>query len=146
MKTMITIAAMIGCAVATSGCTATHLVYAQNSVLGIDVSVGTEGTEKLTFGFDRDTFTIVPKAEDVGTDGTRETDAMSLASASYVHVDGLSTIEFNHFVATGHAAKHVAGSRRAIEDAESLVEPTTTTTTTSTTTTTEAGALSRAVR
>ena len=145
MKEKIIIVAILGCAVAISGCTATHLVYAQNSVLGVDVSVGTEGTEKLTFGFDRDTFTIVPKAEDVGADGTtRETDAMSLASASYVHVDGLSTIEFNHFVATGHAAKQVAASRRAIEDAEALVEPTTTTT--STTTTTEAGALSRAGR
>jgi hypothetical protein len=97
-------------------------------------------------GFDRDTFTIVPLAEEVvdKEGGKRAKDAMSLASTSYVKVDGLNEIIFNHFVATGKSAERVAASRRAIEDAEALVEPTTTTT--STTTTTEAGALSRAVR
>ena len=89
------------------GCSATHLVYTQETVLGIDLSVGVEGQQKLTIGFDRDTFSIVPKKE-----GGQ--DAMSVTAIGYVQADGLRDISFENFIATGDAAKSIAKSAEGL--------------------------------
>ncbi len=86
-----------------SGCHATHLVYVHNASLGIDVSASTEGTGRLAFGYDRDTFALVPRKDD-----TADGDAMSLAAVSCVYADGLNEVQFDHFIATGATAKNVA--------------------------------------
>ena len=91
-----------------SGCNATHLVYGHNTSLGVDVAVSTEGTGRLVFGYDRDTFAIVPrKGENL--------DAMTLTSFGCVYVDGLNEISFNHFVSTGEAAKTIAKSPKGLK-------------------------------
>ena len=87
------------------GCKATHLIYAHDTSLGVDVAVSTEGTGRLVFGYDRDTFVIVPRKGD-----NKDDDAMTLTSFGCVYVDGLEEISFNHFVSTGDAAKTIAKS------------------------------------
>ena len=92
------------------GCQATHLVYVHDASLGIDVSASTEGTGRIAFGYDRDTFALVPRA--VGQDTS---DAMSLTAVSCVYADGLNKIEFDHFVSTGEAAKAVAADAEGLK-------------------------------
>ncbi len=87
-----------------AGCQATHLLYVTDTVLGIDVAASAEGTGHLTFGYDRETFALVPRKEEA--DG--KFDAMSLAAVSCVYADGLQEVRFNHFVATGESAGFVA--------------------------------------
>ncbi len=93
-----------------SGCHATHLVYVHNASLGIDVSASTEGTGRLAFGYDRDTFALVPRKDD-----NTGADAMSLAAASCVYADGLNEVQFDHFIATGDTAKNVAMDADGLE-------------------------------
>lgn len=85
------------------GCQATHLLYVTDTVLGIDVAASAEGTGHLIFGYDRETFALVPRKEEAGG----KFDAMSLAAVSCVYVDGLQEVRFNHFVATGESATYV---------------------------------------
>ncbi|MBC8392404.1 MAG: hypothetical protein H8E17_07560 [Deltaproteobacteria bacterium] len=98
------------------GCEATHLVYVHNATLGVDVAVGTEGSAKVSIGYDRDTYSLVPRK------GKGE-DAMSVTSVSYIKVNGLDDVVFDHFISTGNAAKLLAKDpaglrtiRRAIFD------------------------------
>jgi len=90
------------------GCLATHLLYVSDTVLGIDVAASAEGTGHLIFGYDRETFALVPRKEDAQTDAKHRFDAMSLAAVSCVYADGLEAVRFNHFIATGQSAKYVA--------------------------------------
>lgn len=91
------------------GCQATHLLYVSDTVLGIDVAASAEGTGHLIFGYDRDTFALVPRKEEAQAEAQNDRfDAMSLAAVSCVYVDGLQEVRFNHFVATGDSAKYVA--------------------------------------
>lgn len=85
------------------GCQVTHLLYVNDTVLGIDVAASAEGTGHLVFGYDRETFALVPRKEEA--DG--KSDAMSLAAVSCVYADGLQEVRFNHFVATGQSAMFV---------------------------------------
>ena len=84
------------------GCPAKHLVYVHDTSIGIDVAASTEGTGRLMFGYDRNTFTIVPRKSDG--------EAMTLVSFGCVYAKGLSKVNFNHFVASGKAAKNIAQS------------------------------------
>lgn len=84
------------------GCTAKHLVYAHNTSIGIDVAASTEGTGRMMLGYDRDTFAIVPRKSDG--------EAMTLVSFGCVYAKGLNKVNFNHFVASGKAAKNIAKS------------------------------------
>ena len=85
---------------AAGGCN--HVAYVHDAVLGIDLTAGTEGTSKLVFGYDSETFALVPRTTHGGNFQTAE--AMSLVSVSNVDAQGLDDITFNHFVATGAAA------------------------------------------
>jgi hypothetical protein len=85
---------------ALSGCTE-HLVYVQDTVLGIDATISTEGTQKVNLGFARETFALVPKKE-------RDGEAMSAAAISRYEYEFLAAFNFNQFVATGAAAKQIA--------------------------------------
>ncbi len=87
------------------GCQATHLLYVSDTVLGIDVAASAEGTGHLIFGYDRETFALVPRKEKEEDDN--ESDAMSLSAVSCVYADGLQEVRFNHFVATGPSAMFV---------------------------------------
>lgn len=87
---------------ALTGCRPTHLAYVHNAVLGVDLGASpNEGQVKLAVGYDRKTFAIVPRKGD-------DQDAMSVTAASRVHVQGLSTNEFSHIVATGAPAVRLA--------------------------------------
>lgn len=83
-----------------SGCmTPTHLVYVHGTTVGLDVAASTEGTGRLVFGYDRDTFAIIPHKNN-----NKESDAMSLAAVSCIYAWGLDDVQFKHFVSTGEAA------------------------------------------
>lgn len=93
------------------GCRATHLAYVNEMTLGVDVAYGNEGTGKLVIGYDRDTFALVPQKAQSGQDG----ELMSLSAVSGVRVVGLNELAFDHFVATGEAAKAVAKDPEGLE-------------------------------
>jgi hypothetical protein len=89
------------------GCTTKHLVYVHDTSIGIDVAASTEGTGRLMFGYDRDTYAIVPRKQGDG-------DAMTLVSMSCVYAKGISKVNFNHFVSSGKAAKNIAKSEEGL--------------------------------
>ncbi|MFH0343326.1 MAG: hypothetical protein ACHBNF_14650 [Chromatiales bacterium] len=91
------------------GCQATHLLYVSDTVLGIDVAASAEGTGHMIFGYDRETFALVPRQEDAQAKSPNDRfDGMSLAAVSCVYADGLEAVRFNHFIATGDSAEYVA--------------------------------------
>jgi hypothetical protein len=83
------------------GCEANHLAYVQETNLGIDVSVSTQGTGHLVLGYDRDTYSLVPR-KDNGED------AMTVTSLGCIYAQGLSEVNYNYFVSTGKAAVNIA--------------------------------------
>lgn len=85
-----------------TGCQATHLVYVHTTTLGIEVTASTETTSgRMVFGYDRDTFALVPRKKD-------NEDAMSLAAVSCIYARGLNEVQFRHSVSTGNTAKAIA--------------------------------------
>tara|TARA_R110002110_G_scaffold381126_1_gene592019 strand:- start:272 stop:607 length:336 start_codon:yes stop_codon:yes gene_type:complete len=92
---------------AITSCTATHLVYVQESSLGLNVGASTEGTNKISLGWDRDVYAIVPKKKNTE-------DAMSLISVNRVRVSGVRDIEASEFVAGGTPATKLATDNQAI--------------------------------
>lgn len=86
-----------------TGCmTPTHLVYVHGTTLGLEVAASTEtATGRLVFGYDRDTFALVPRKKD-------NEDAMSLAAVSCIYARGLNEVQFRHSVSTGNTAKAIA--------------------------------------
>ncbi len=94
-------------ALAASGCTTTHLVYVQESSLGLNVGASTEGANKVSLGWDRDVYAIVPKK-------TKTDDAMSLVSVNRVKISGLRDIETSEFVAGGAPAVTLVKDKQAI--------------------------------
>ncbi len=87
-----------------SGCMiAKHLVYVHGTTLGLDVAATTEGTGRLVFGYDRDTFALIPRKKD-------NEDAMSLAAVSCIYAKGLDDVQFNHLISTGEAATSIMKS------------------------------------
>lgn len=90
-----------------SGCQSTHLLYVHNTSVGIDVAVSTAETARMSFGYDRDTYAIVPKVKDGA-------EAMSLTGASCVYTSPWGQrIQFAHLVATGVAAEQTANQMAA---------------------------------
>lgn len=98
---MKTILSVIYTGVLLTGCQATHLVYVHETSFGMDVAVSTEGTGRMVFGYDRDTYSIVPRKGD-------NQDAMALVSMSCIYAHGLDDVEFKHFVSSGQAAVNLA--------------------------------------
>jgi len=100
--------AVLGFATALGACSATHLVYVQEANLGLTIAAGTEGSNKLSFGYDRDVYAIVPKKGD-------DQDAMSLFSLNKSKVSGLNSIDVSEFVAGGTPATKIAEKPNAVE-------------------------------
>lgn len=97
------------------GCEATHLVYVHETSLGLDVAVSTEGTGRLVFGYDRDTYAIVPrKAEGQ--------DAMTLTSLGCIYASGLDDVQFKHFVSSGDAAINMAQDPVALKQINQAIQ------------------------
>jgi len=87
-------------AVPLGACQPTHLIYVYEAEVGLDLAYSTEGTGKLVFGYDRNTFAIVPQKKD--------DEIMAVSAVSQVKATGLQAVDFNHFIATGSAATSVA--------------------------------------
>lgn len=100
------------------GCQATHVVYVHSSSLGIDVNVASEAQAKLSVGFDRETFALVPRytrRPDGTVDTSEKADAMSVAAVSRVYAEGLREVQFGHVVATGSSAVDLAKNPEALK-------------------------------
>lgn len=82
-----------------TGCmNAKHLVYVHTATVGLEVAASTDAAPgRMVFGYDRDTFALVPRKKD-------NDDAMSLAAVSCIYANGLTDVRFRHFVASGKAA------------------------------------------
>jgi hypothetical protein len=117
-----------------AGCfRATHLIYAYDLDIGIDVAYSQEGNARLVFGYDRGTYAVVPQREDQSValacpaDGQPPTEAgqtgelMSLAATSHVVSAGVTEFTFNHFVSTGSAAVNLAKNPNALTTARASV-------------------------
>ena len=99
----------LGCmSILLCGCDATHLAYVHGTTLGLDVAVSTEGTGRMIFGYDRDTYAIVPRK-------SAGKDAMTLTSVGCIYASGLDEVSFNHFVASGTAAINIAKSEDTLK-------------------------------
>jgi hypothetical protein len=92
------------CAGTALGCRATHLVYVYDLSVGVDVAYSQQGNPKLVVGYDRSTWALVPQKDAQSEDD----ELMSLAAVSRVRIQGLDEVDFDHFVATGGAAKDMA--------------------------------------
>ncbi|GGI79377.1 hypothetical protein GCM10007978_16500 [Shewanella hanedai] len=90
-----------------AGCQSNYLVYVQETSLGLTIAASTEGSNKMSLGYDRDVYAIVPKK-------TEDSDAMSLFSVNKVKVTGLDDMEVSEFVASGEAADKLAESANSI--------------------------------
>ena len=106
------------------GCTATHLVYVHQNTFGLDISTSTEGTSHLSFGYDRETFMIVPRRVSAGDQS--KNDAMSLVAVSQVYVEGFARMQMRHTLAAGKPAIDVA---KGTVQVQAVVEKTLTATT-----------------
>jgi hypothetical protein len=91
---------LLALAVPLGACRPRHLVYVYEAEVGLDVAYSAEGTGKLHFGYNRDTYAIVPQKKD--------DEIMALSAVSQVKATGLEALDFSHFIATGDAAKSVA--------------------------------------
>jgi hypothetical protein len=100
-----------------AGC-AKHLVYVYDGVLGIDVSIASDGNSRLTFGYDTQTFAVVPKHKD---QTTKKVEAMTLVSVSHVEADGLNEVIFNHSVSTGEAAREAVKDKNFLKQVRKAV-------------------------
>jgi len=99
-----------------TGCQATHLVYVHTTTLGLEVTASTETTSgRMVFGYDRDTFALVPRKKD-------NEDAMSLAAISCIYARGLNEVQFRHFVSTGKTAIDIAQDREILADIKSSIQ------------------------
>ena len=100
---------------AAGGCMrAKHLVYVYDAAVGLDVAYSTEGTGRLLFGYERDTFALVPQKCDGPDDDECEGEIMKLAAVSQVRARGVDELCFNHFVATGDSAASIASDPAGI--------------------------------
>jgi len=100
-----------------AGCmNAKHLVYVHGTTMGLEVAASTEtATGRLVFGYDRDTFALVPRKKD-------NEDAMSLAAVSCIYARGLNEVQFRHFVSTGNTAIDIAQDREILADIKSSIQ------------------------
>lgn len=86
----------------TNGCgSSNHLVFVQEASFGLNISAGTEGTQKLSLGYDRDVYAIVPKKNN-------DDEAMSLFSVNRAEIISLDDMDISEFVAVGAPAKMIA--------------------------------------
>ena len=104
----IKIAVMAFCFIG-SACESKHLVYVQESNLGLNFGIGTNGTAKLGLGYEREVYAIVPKT------GDGENDAMSLFSLNKISVESINKLSVEEFVASGEPAAEIANNAQAIK-------------------------------
>ena len=88
-------------------CTSNHLVYVQEASLGLNIGLGTEGTQKFSLGYDRDVYAIVPKKGE-------HQDAMSLLSINRAEIEAIDNITVSEFVAGGKPAEKLANQPDAV--------------------------------
>ena len=122
-----------------SGCfQADHLAYVYEADVGLDVAYSQEGSGRVVFGYDRNTFALVPQREDsvgpcpearpaaagaVAPPAAGTGESMSLTAVSSVEADGLDDVSINHFVATGDAALRVARDRSGLKQIRRAIFP-----------------------
>jgi hypothetical protein len=96
------------------GCSSTHIVYVQETSMGLNVAVGTDGMAKMSLGYDRDVYAIIPKKD-------KTEDAMALFSVNKVNISGLDNMDVSEFVATGEPAIKLAKDQEAVSKIRSKI-------------------------
>ena len=88
-------------------CSSTHLVYVQETSMGLNVALSADGMQKMSLGYDRDVYAVIPKKGE-------EEDAMALFSVNKVDISGLDNMNISEFVATGNPAKEIAKDQEVV--------------------------------
>ncbi|NQY62147.1 MAG: hypothetical protein HRT38_00270 [Alteromonadaceae bacterium] len=96
------------------GCSSTHIVYVQETSMGLNVAVSADGMQKMSLGYDRDVYAIIPKKD-------KEGDAMALFSVNKVNISGLDNMDVSEFVATGYPAIKLATDQDAVSKIRSKI-------------------------
>lgn len=110
---------LVGCS------TPSHLIFHQSTSIGADAAANADtGTIHVSFGYNRDTNTIIPKTETFNEMNSLEPEAMSVVSASEVKVKFFIGNEVTEQFATGQAARNLAADPRAIAQLMTLTTPT----------------------
>lgn len=99
-----------------AGCgTPQHLIFHQNTILGVDVATTAEsGSVHVTLGYDRQTTAFIPKTETLINDKP-EKEAMSAVSWSTIKIKGLGHYEVHEQFATGVSALNLAADPNAMK-------------------------------
>jgi len=114
MKHVFKIALLTALAIITAGCQSNNLVYVQETSFGLTIGAGIEGTQKISLGYDRDIYAVVPKK-------TKNGDAMSLLTINSVNVKGLQEMSISEFIAGGEPATKLAADPAAISQLRNKV-------------------------
>lgn len=117
----------LACASLLGGCaTPSHLVFHQSTSIGADAAANTDtGQVHVSFGYDRQTNTLIPKTRTENEDHTgTEQEAMSVVSASEVKIKWLGLHEVTEQFATGKAARYLAQDPKALGQILTLTVPT----------------------
>lgn len=95
-----------------------HLVYVHGTTMGLEVTASTEtATGRLVFGYDRETFALIPRKKN-----KQNSEAMSLAAISCIYAQGLEDVQFRHFVSTGKTAVNIAQHPDTIIDIRKSIQ------------------------
>lgn len=126
MKSKPSVPLSLLCVSLLAGCaTPSHLVFHQCTSIGADAAANTDtGQVHVSFGYDRQTNTIIPKTQTTNERNEPEQEAMSVVSASEVKIKWLGLHQVTEQFATGKAARNLANDPRAIGQVLSLSVPT----------------------
>jgi hypothetical protein len=109
MKTTSHACCVAACILLLQGCAASHLVFVQETSFGLSVELGAD-VNKMSLGYDRDVFAIVPEAGD-----TAKKDAMSVFAINEATVGGISDMKISEFIATGSSAEKLVKNSQLVE-------------------------------
>jgi hypothetical protein len=114
------------CASLLAGCaTPSHLVFHQCTSIGADAAANTDtGQVHVSFGYDRQTNTLIPKTQTTNEHNEPEQEAMSVVSASEIKIKWLGLHEVTEQFATGKAARNLAQDPKALGQILTLTVPT----------------------
>ncbi|MCC2616876.1 hypothetical protein LJ739_11540 [Aestuariibacter halophilus] len=101
MKSFTRPGSLVGALLLLCGCQSSHYLYVQETVVGVDVGVGTSGNNRLSVGYTTDTFAVIPEKGD-------GLDAASSVAIIDGAIKGLDCFNYEQFNATGNAAAAIA--------------------------------------
>lgn len=113
MNNLIGITILILWMTTASGCETNSILYVHNTSAGVDfhVSPADAASAKLSIGYDRNTFSYVPRYEKDG-----QAEAMAVTAVSRVNIVGFKHFKFGHMFSTGDPAVKIANEPYQLQE------------------------------